>query len=162
MAGASTLARPTASSRRARNCPICLLEFCPTGGRQRCCSKPCARLYDWQTRQPKDRIPAPGGYVWKYVVNHPHGVRVNKKMRPEGGYIMEHRWVMEQQMGRYLLPEEKVHHKNGIRDDNDPSNLEVWLVLRKDPAGQRVEDLIDYLVAHYPERVAAALGLVTA
>lgn len=141
---------------RQKNCPICRLDFAPKSGRQRCCSRPCARTLDWQTRQPKDRIPAPGGYVWKYVINHPYAVRVNKKMRPEGGYIMEHRWVMEQALGRPLLPQEKVHHKNGQRDDNALSNLELWLV-QKDPSGQRVDDLIEFLVRAYPDRVQEAL-----
>lgn len=77
-------------------------------------------------------------------------------MRPEGGYIMEHRWVMEQALGRPLLPQEKVHHKNGQRDDNALSNLELWLV-QKDPSGQRVDDLIEFLVRAYPDRVQEAL-----
>ncbi len=143
---------------QTKQCPVCPITFAPRKARQRCCSKPCARVFDWQTRQPKERIPAPGGYVWRYVVDHPYAVRLHKNMRPEGGYLMEHRWVMEQSIGRPLLPEEKVHHKNGHRDDNDLSNLELWLV-RKDPAGQRVDDLIEFLVLTYPEKVEAALGI---
>jgi hypothetical protein len=32
---------------------------------------------------------------------------------------------MEQMLGRYLTPDEEVHHKNGIITDNRPENLEV-------------------------------------
>jgi hypothetical protein len=119
-------------------CPTCKRKFMPKGGKQRCCSRACARKFDWTSRKPKQRIGAPGGYVWYYVENHPNRVRVNKKMRPEGGYIMEHRWIMEQRLGRYLKRREHVHHKNGKRNDNRDSNLELWSL--KDPAGIRASD----------------------
>ena len=54
--------------------------------------------------------------------------------------FMEHRVVMEQHLGRPLLPHENVHHKNGIRDDNRIENLELWSTSQ--PYGQRVEDKI--------------------
>jgi hypothetical protein len=36
----------------------------------------------------------------------------------DGKIILQHREVMEQHLGRPLLPQETVHHKNGHRDDN--------------------------------------------
>ena len=67
----------------------------------------------------------------------------------------QHRVVMEELLGRPLYPEENVHHKNGQRSDNRPENLELWVVPQ--PTGQRVTELVAWVVDHYPEQVRAAL-----
>lgn len=65
-------------------------------------------------------------------------------IRDGGKYVYEHRHVMGRMVGRALLAHESVHHKNGIRTDNDPSNLELWD--KTQPAGQRVSDKIAWAV----------------
>jgi hypothetical protein len=47
---------------------------------------------------------------------------------------------MAEMLGRPLLPDEEVHHKNGLREDNRPANLELWSTSQ--PKGKRVVDLV--------------------
>jgi hypothetical protein len=71
--------------------------------------------------------------------------------------VLEHRLVMEQIIGRPLRRFEEPHHKNGIRDDNTPGNLELWVKWRRQPNGQRLTDLIDFVVTNYPGEIMTAL-----
>src|SRR3990167_2092385 len=48
------------------------------------------------------------GYILIKNNNHPYC--------NSGGYVREHRLVMELHLDRYLLPTEVVHHMNGIRN----------------------------------------------
>ena len=67
----------------------------------------------------------PDGYVLLWVESHPHAKRRPGQRHP-GGYVREHRLVMEAHLGRYLLPTEVVHHLNGDNADNRIENLEVF------------------------------------
>lgn len=62
------------------------------------------------------------GYVFIYQPEHPNAKRSGTG---GGGYVLEHRLVMEKILGRYLLPDEDVNHINGKKDDNRPENLTV-------------------------------------
>ncbi len=68
--------------------------------------------------------------------------------------ILEHRLVMEQIIGRPLRRFEEPHHKNGIRNDNTPGNLELWVKWRQ-PNGQRLTDLIEFIGVNYPGEMMA-------
>ncbi|KKN76139.1 hypothetical protein LCGC14_0373340 [marine sediment metagenome] len=74
-----------------------------------------------------------------------HGVRSIDvlgyvRLTVDGERVHEHRVIMERKLGRRLVDGESVHHKNGVRDDNRPDNLELWVTSQ--PNGQRPEDLV--------------------
>lgn len=68
----------------------------------------------WQGGRIRDK----SGYWLVHMPGHPHATK--------GGYVREHRLVMEAKLGRYLLPTEAVDHIDGDTGNNDPDNLRVF------------------------------------
>lgn len=59
------------------------------------------------------------GYVWLYKPEY----EGSKRNKLNWGRIYEHRYIMEQYLGRLLSKEEQIHHLDGNKENNDLSNL---------------------------------------
>jgi len=57
------------------------------------------------------------GYVLIYSPKHPYAI---------DNYVLEHRLIIEKQIGRYLTPKEVTHHL-GAKDDNRPHMLMAFI-----------------------------------
>ena len=115
-----------------------------------------------------------GRYRKEQAYQHPEGAIIKHsagyvQQKRNGKWVMQHRLVMEDMIGRPLMPHERVHHRNGKRDDNRPENLELWTGVgqsKKDPHGARlvdkVLDMIDSLTKAEREKVARRLKELSA
>ena len=80
-----------------------------------------------------------GNYVLIYVPEHPHTI---------GNYVLEHRLVVEKQIGRYLLTNEVVHHIDSNERNNKIKNLMAFINnsahkrFHKDPNNVKPEEII--------------------
>ena len=124
------------SADRTQVCPVCGETFERPHGKSRTyCSRTCAMT--GRNRQGQGK-------------SHPEGTTINHsagyiQQKRDGVWVMQHRLVMEQVIGRPLTPDERVHHRNGKRDDNRPENLELWTGVgssKKDPHGVRLLDKV--------------------
>lgn len=136
----------TGTTELKRYDPICTVEGCEAKHRS---NGYCQRHYMrfWKNGDPgpvestrrwrPERVVSPrDGYARVRAHGHP---RADK-----AGMVLEHIVVMEQKLGRPLdwQAGEQAHHINGVKDDNRPENLELWVTSQ--PRGQRVEDLVEW------------------
>ena len=100
---------------KKRQCEQCGKEFQPYEAVLRFCSRRCAST--WSGLQRRKAHTNVYGYRMLYRPGHP--------MASRQGYIMEHRLVMSEAIGRMLTGSEVVHHVNGNKADNRLENLVV-------------------------------------
>lgn len=104
-------------------CGWCKKDFatCP-GKREKFCSRDCFTKASRKNALEREHNGKPAlmnyaGYVVIYEPDHPAS--------SHSGWVLEHRWVMEQALGRRLSSDEHVHHLNHVRDDNRLENLQI-------------------------------------
>jgi hypothetical protein len=109
------------SGKIIKQCPACSAEFqVRPSSKQIYCSRSCAS----KTK---------GG-----IIVDKQGYR---KLRKQGEYVFEHRFVVEEELNRPLLSYQVVHHINGNKADNRLENLKVMTRANH----QKLHNVIDIL-----------------
>src|SRR5262245_34602038 len=91
-----------------RPCAHCGTPFHPYRVDSKYCSRPCAWANNGgRNRKPETWWTNPRGYIEGRVWID--GIQVR---------VRQHRWVMEQYLGRPLQRHEELHHRNGDKTDN--------------------------------------------
>ena len=84
------------------------------------CNQKC--YFTWKRKNPNKRAYKAkifvSGYYYLYMPSHTNAIK-------KGRYNAEHRYVLEQKIGRLLTNKEVAHHLNGDKSDNRTENLEL-------------------------------------
>ena len=128
------------SNKVCKNCgkdftiPFCWEKKFENAGQY--CSRECFHEYSKKTGTMFGGRKPYSGKAWIFTDAHGY---VHEYDSGASKYVRQHRKVMAEVLGRPLEPGEKVHHKNGKRDDNRPENLE--LIVGHHFSGKRVKDV---------------------
>lgn len=111
------------SARVIRICPQCKLVFHAAAsevnrGGAKFCSTRCSSKFNQKDGgfNRKTGTMNHRGYILEWAPKHPAQVK---------GYVPQHRLIVEQSIGRLLMKQEVVHHKDHNRSNNKIENLEI-------------------------------------
>lgn len=134
-------------NRIKKSCVIChrLFEIVASQNPLRkTCGHPCLRLYYQSIKRgpqhgnfKRYRFLTKPGYYRVYVPDHPHADCY--------GHVAEHRLIMEKHLGRFLDPQEVIHHLNHKKGDNRLSNL---LLMKNDAEHTALHNHLRFTHAH--------------
>ncbi len=111
--GEMRASRRAESHSMGKTCRDCGESITNNAIRCQTCSRRVCRT-SWKGGRIRDR----DGYISIWEPSHPNAKK--------HGYVLEHRLIMSESLGRPLHPWEVVHHKNGTKDDNRIENLELF------------------------------------
>lgn len=134
-----------------------MMQHCPQCGKiktprkyYRKSGQGAGRYFQWFTPKKYCSKKCEGAALRKEERTDRRGYRIitqtkNGKSRP----VFVHRLIMEKMLGRKLHKHETVHHKNGIRSDNRPENLELWIGNHGSGTRQHEQDIWSGMIPSY-------------
>ena len=103
-----------------KTCNFCNKIFNAINSKIKYCSHSCHAKNRTGNKNPnwKQGFIIVDGYKYILNRNHPNTTKM--------GYVLEHRMIMENKLGRYLTKKEIVHHVNHNKLDNREENLIIY------------------------------------